>query len=151
MTTGSTDNVDATLLRDLARAGGPEGLPPEHATPAQALADKVDDLYDQLSKLRGERDEFAAYAAQVGDQRQWIETVLDRVPEAYGDLEKPEAVIDRWLDDLVNVYDAVGYWRAEYQLGRAGVAMPSTYKAASESLAAAFDRVRTDEEGETDG
>lgn len=125
MTTGSTDNVDATLLRDLARAGGPEGIAPEHTSPAET----PEELRARLAELQA-----------------WVDTTLDRVPDSYGTEPPATAVIDRWLDDLVNLHDKAGEWR---------VAREETWDqpallVAEAALAEAVDRVRTDEEGETD-
>lgn len=145
MTTGSSRDMDALLLRDLARAGGRDGIAPEHTGPRDPL-----DIEYWREQVRQDPSiigaALIASLEEIARLRAWVDTVLDRVPEAYGDDAPAEVVIDRWLNDLVDLYDAAGYWRTEYQLGRAGVAMPSTYKAAGEALAAAYDRVRTDEE-----
>lgn len=139
MTHGPTPESDALLLRDLARAGGPDGIAkyPQSDVDSVALVEAADD---------------AADLAHLDRLKAWILTVLDRVPEAYGDRDKPERIIDLWLDDLTNLHAAVKAWREwaggpfEPVPGKDG-----PWLDAHNGIVTAFDRIRTDEEENTDG
>ncbi len=174
MTTGSSEHADALLLRDAASAASAAGEPWQRPEPPPSARYTIvgDSLrvetgegvtevvhYD-IPTLLGQAGRYASdgawaeadgLVAERDALKAWILTVLDRVPEAYGHEGPPEQIIDRWLDDLVNVYDAGRALGAAW--GAATARDPVDLAAvqhAEEALAAALDRVRTDEEGDTD-
>lgn len=128
MTNGPSQHVDALFLRDKAALETDGAPPPEQP-----------------------QDQEARDLAQLEGIQRWVESVLDRVPEAYGDRDKPEEIIDRWLDDLLRFADHVRDWRRQWVDTSTEDFPPTASGQALAALIEAADRIRVgDEEEDTD-